>query len=119
MSDHITTKEDNARARCCFVEQIANLDGISAWNISRDIYTPKFDLLVIVTNRFASQKNDHLFTVGSSEIQKFIGLIILSAYNSRRYFRGYWSMSKTLECRALTVTMNPSRFQQMKSYIYM
>ena len=102
-----------------FFEKFPGLDGISAWNIFRDISAPIFDLLVIETNRFASQENYHLITVSSSEIQKFVGFIILPAYNSKRNFRDYWSKSKTLEYRTFTVTMSPSRFQQMKSFIHM
>ena len=117
--DPIISKEDEARARRCFVEWLLDLDGTPGWNIFRDISAPIFDLLVNETNRYASQKNDHLFTVSSSDIQSFVGLIILSAYNSRRNFRDYWSKSKTLECRTFTETMSRSRFQQIKTYIHM
>ena len=118
MPDHTTSKEDNARARRCFVEQFPDLDGTSAWNIFRDISAPIFDLLVNETNRYASQNNDSLFTVSSLDIQNFLGLIILSAHNSRLNFRDYWSKSETLECRAFTETMTRSRFQQVKSCIH-
>ena len=119
MPDPITWKEDDARAGRCFVEQFPDHDGTSALNIFRDISAPIFDLLVIETNRYASQKNDHSFTVSSSEIQKLVGVIILSVYNIRRSFRDYWSKAKTLQCRAFTETMIRSRFQQMKSYLHM
>ena len=60
--DRLTSKEGDTRARRCFVEQFLDLDRTSAWNILRENSTPIFDLLVIETNRYASQKNDHLFT---------------------------------------------------------
>ena len=119
MPDAITSKEDDTRTSCCFVEQFPELDGTSAQNIFRVIFAPIFDLLVFETNRYATQKNYLLFPVSFSEIQKLVGLIMLSAYKSRRYFRDYCSESKTLECRAFMETMSRSRFQQMKSYTHM
>ena len=62
MSDPASSKEDDARARSCFVEQFLDLDGTSAWNIFRDSSASTFDLLLIKTNHYASQKNDHMFT---------------------------------------------------------
>ena len=62
MPDPITSKEDDAKPRRCFVEQFLDLDGISEWNIFRDISAPIFDLLLIETNRYGSLKNYHLFT---------------------------------------------------------
>ena len=53
--DPIISKEDEARARRCFVEWLLDLDGTPGWNIFRDISAPIFDLLVIETNRYASQ----------------------------------------------------------------
>ena len=58
MSDPITSKEDYARARRCFVEQLPDLDGKSAWNFLRDNSANIFDLLAIKTKRHASQKRD-------------------------------------------------------------
>ena len=87
MAVPITSKEDDARARRCFVEQFTDLDGTSAWNVFKDISALIFGLLVIEINHYASQKNDHLFTFSSSEIQMFVGLIKLSSYNSRRNFQ--------------------------------
>ena len=82
MPDPITSKEDDTRARRCFVEQFPDLGETSASNIFRDISAPTFDLLVIETNRYAIQKNEHLFTVSSMEIQKLVVFIILSACNN-------------------------------------
>ena len=73
MPDPITSKEDDARAKRCFVEQFSDLDWTSALNIFRDISAPIFDLPVIETNHYASQKNDHSFTISSSEIQELVG----------------------------------------------
>ena len=119
MSHLITSKEDDARATRCFVEQFPDLDGTYARNNFRNISTPVFDLLVIKTILYASQKNYNLFIVSFSKIQNFVGLIILSPDNNRRYFRDYWSKSKNLKCRALTETMRRSKIRQMKSYIHM
>ena len=83
------SKEDDARAWRCFVEQFPDLDGTSAWNIFRDISALIFDLLVVETIRYANQKNARLFIDISSETQKFLGVITLSANNSRRKLRGY------------------------------
>ena len=55
MSDPASSKEDDARARSCFVEQFLDLDGTSAWNNFRDIFTPIFDLPVTETKRYARQ----------------------------------------------------------------
>ena len=59
------------------------------WDIFRDISASIFDVLVNDNNRDASQKNDLSFTVSSSEIKKILGLIVLSACNSRCNFRHY------------------------------
>ena len=101
MPDHTKLKENDARAKRCFVGQFPDLDGTSAWNISRNISAPILDLLVIETNRYASQKNDQLCTVSSLEIQKSVGLIILSAYNSRRNFHVYRSKSRNFRVQSL------------------
>ena len=66
MFDSIISKEDDASARRCFVEQFPDLDGTSASNIFRDISASIFDFQVIDINRYASQNNDHLLTVSSS-----------------------------------------------------
>jgi DNA excision repair protein ERCC-6 len=72
------------------------------------------------TNLYANRdKNDANFKVTIDEINKFIGILLLSGYNMLPSERSYWSKQPDLGVPIVIEAMSRNRFQQIKSYIHL
>ena len=64
-------------------------------------------------------KNDANFDITTEEINKFIGIILLSGYHILPSERSYWSNQPDLGVPIVTGAMSRNRFQQIKSYLHL
>lgn len=77
------------------------------------------DLLVKETVRYAAEnKNDHRFVLSAIEVKQFIGILLLSGYNSRPSERHYWSNSEDLGVDIVKQCMTRDRFLKIKQYLH-
>lgn len=89
-----------------------------------ELFTLFFDddiLNIIVDNTvlYARQKNDHGFTVTVEEMRQFIGILIVSSFNTRPQERHYWEKDEIVRCSAVAKTMSRERFKKIKSYFHL
>lgn len=71
------------------------------------------------SNNYAIQDcNDTSFSTDEHEIRKFIGILILTGYNTRPMIEHYWSSNPTLGCSLVRNTMPRDRFRRIKKYFH-
>ncbi|XP_043461917.1 piggyBac transposable element-derived protein 3-like [Leptopilina heterotoma] len=61
----------------------------------------------------ATCKND--CQISMTELDKFLGIIILSIFNQRKSQRDYWSQNHLLACDAVARAMSRNKFEDIKS----
>ena len=71
------------------------------------------DLVATETKRYASQQNK-LFYLQQHEIDTFIGIILLTVYDSRPRQRLYWSKDDDVAIPLLSRSMSRKRFEDIK-----
>ena len=89
-----------------------------------ELFTLFFDddiLNIIVDNTvlYARQKNDHDFTVTVEQMRQFIGILIVSSFNTRPQERHYWEKDEIVRCSVVAKTMSRERFKKIKSYFHL
>ena len=123
-TSHIPPKNTNgssfdaAQAKKILANKHPEIIGVSEWSVFEKVFKNILDHLVVETNRFAQQSNNHSFKIEENEMRNFIGLLFLSAYNIRLNLRDYWSKSFDLECKAFSECMSRNRFTQIKSMFH-
>ena len=74
-------------------------------------------LIACETERYASQGNEviHLTPL---EIEAFVGILLLTGYNSRPRQRLYWSKDDDISCPLITRSISRKRFEDIKKLIH-
>ena len=78
------------------------------------------ELILSQTRLHAQQKNDHMVTISSNELQMFLGFLFLSGYNCLARKRLYWPLDEdvSIKCVSLCTGMPQNRFQEIKKHIH-
>ena len=76
-----------------------------------------YSLIACETERYASQQNEviHLTT---QKIEAFVGILLLTGYNSRPRQRLYWSKDDDISCPLISGSMSRKRFEDIKKLIH-
>ena len=75
------------------------------------------DLIATETKQYASQQNE-LFYLQQHKIDTFIGIILLTGYNSRPRQRLYWSEDDDVAIPLISRSMSRKRFEDIKKFIH-
>ena len=75
------------------------------------------DLIATETKRYASHQNE-LFYLQQHEIDTFIGIILLTGYNSRPRQRLFWSRDDDVAIPLISRSMSRKRFEDIKNFIH-
>ena len=70
-------------------------------------------LIVTETERYASQRNETI-QLTRQEIEMFVGILLLTGYNSRPRQRLYWSKDDDVCCPLVSKSMSRKKFQSIK-----
>lgn len=101
-------------------EELERLEGASPFKIWKEIFSKSIiEMIIKETNLYANRdKNNQGFSVNISDISKFIGIIMLSGYNSFPNAEDFWSTDEDLGCPLVKSTMSRNRFRDIKRYIH-
>lgn len=61
--------------------------------------------------------NENGYDLSRMELETFLGIIILSSFNSRKSQRDYWSSDVLLSCDIVQQAMSRSTFEEIKSHL--
>ena len=50
-------------------------------------------------------KNDHTLTITKSQMRQFLGILIVSSFNSRPQERNYWEKDEIVSCPVVSDTV--------------
>ena len=74
-------------------------------------------LIACETERYASQRNE-IIHLTSQEIEAFVGILLLTGYNSRPRQRLYWSKDDDISCPLISKSMSRKRFEDINKLIH-
>ena len=75
--------------------------------------------IVLQTNLYANRdKNNKKFKVLECEMQKFLGIILLSGYHTVPEEQQYWSTQPDLRVEIVAKTMSRNRYLEIKKYMH-
>ena len=74
-------------------------------------------LIACKTERYGSQRNE-VIHLTPQEIEAFVGILLLTGYNSRPRQRLYWSKDDDISCPLITRSMSRKRFEDIKKLIH-
>ncbi|KAL0892761.1 hypothetical protein ABMA27_014467 [Loxostege sticticalis] len=77
-----------------------------------------FELLRSETEKNAIQKGKHGFRVSLTEIKHFIGILLLSGYNSVARYRMYWEQQVDCNFQGVASLMPRNRFEDLLRYFH-
>ena len=77
------------------------------------------DMIVKESNRYAQQKNSVQFVLDSSDLDLFVGILVLSGYHSLLRERLYWTRDEDVKIPFVTTKMSRNRFLDIKRYIHL
>lgn len=77
-----------------------------------------FELLRSETEKNAIQKGNLNFRVSTEEIKRFIGILLLSGYNSVARYRMYWEQSVDCNFQGVASAMSRNRFEELLRYFH-
>ena len=81
--------------------------GLTRWKSFEIVFKNLIKHIVVETNRYANRdQNKPDFLISEEEMMNFIGLLLLSGYNSRKNQREYWSTDPDLCCDAFVECMS-------------
>lgn len=75
--------------------------------------------IVVETNRYATQKNDHSFNITEEDLKSFIGILVFTGYHTLPRERSYWSLDDDLKVEIVTNCMSRNRYYSIKKYIHL
>ena len=73
-------------------------------------------LIACETERYASQRNEVIYLTAQA-IKAFVGILLLTGYNSRPRQRLYWSKNDNISCPLISRSMSRKRFEDIKKLI--
>lgn len=77
-----------------------------------------FELIRSETEKNAIQKGNHNFRVTVEEIKRFIGILLMSGYNSVARYRMYWEQSVDCNFQGVASAMPRNRFEELLRYFH-
>lgn len=98
-------------------EQLKNLSPVEVFEKIFDEEIVKF--IVQESNRYASQNNNHGFTVTENEIKVFIAILLISGYHHLPRERLYWSNDEDLRVPIVSNSMSRNRYHEIKKYLHL
>ena len=75
------------------------------------------NLIACEMERYAYQRNE-VIHLTPQEIQAFVGILLLTGYNSRPRQRVYWSKNDDISFPLISSSMSRKRFEEVKKLIY-
>lgn len=96
---------------------LSTLDPIDLYKLFFD--AELLDLCVNETNKYALQKGDHHFAVSKTEMQVFLGILLLSGYHTLPNERLYWSTDEDVGVPVVFEKMSRNKFQEIKRYFHL
>ena len=69
------------------------------------------------TERYASQRGE-VIHLTAQEIEAFVGILLLTGYNSRPRQHLYWSKDNNISCPVISRSMSRKRFEDIKKLIH-
>ena len=75
------------------------------------------DMIRSESKRYAEQ-NQHNFQVSRSEMQVFLGILLVTGYSQASQEKMYWSKQKDCRNEAITKAMSRDRFMDIKRYLH-
>ena len=76
-----------------------------------------YSLIACETEQYASQPNE-VIHLAPQEIEAFVGIFLLTGYNSRSHQRLYWSKDENTSCPLISRSMSRKRFEDIKKLIH-
>ena len=76
-----------------------------------------YSLIACDKERFASQRNEDIRLI-LQEIEAFVGILLLTGYNSRPRKRLHWSKDDNISCPLISRSMSRKRFEEIKKLIH-
>ncbi|KAJ8918208.1 hypothetical protein NQ315_014075 [Exocentrus adspersus] len=58
--------------------------------------------ILVETNTYATQKNDHSFNMTEEDLKSFIGILVFTGYHTLPRKRSYWSLDDNLKVEIVT-----------------
>ena len=81
---------------------------------NEDVYS----LITIESERYAKQKLNHSFSLSVADLDVFLGIVLLSGYNSLHQEQLYWSNDEDVGVNLVKKKMSRNRFQEIKRYLH-
>ena len=75
-------------------------------------------LIACETEQYASQRNE-VIHLTPQEIEAFVGMLLLTGYNSRPRHRLYWSKDDDISCPLISRSMSRKRFDDIMKLIHL
>ena len=76
-----------------------------------------YSLIACEAERYASQWNE-IIHLTPLKIEGFVGILLLTGYNSRPRQRLYWSKDDDISCPLISRSMSRKRFEDIKKLIH-
>ena len=101
-------------------QKLEELEGKTPYEIWKSIFsTEMLKHIVLQTNLYANRdKNNEKFKVLECEMQKFLGIILLSGYHTVSEEQQYWSTQPDLHVEIVAKTMSRNRYLKIKKYMH-
>ena len=101
-------------------QKLEELEGKTPYEIWKSIFsTEMLKYIVLQTNLYANRdKNNEKFKVLECEMQKFLGVILLSGYHTVPEEQQYWSTQPDLRVEIVAKTMSRNRYLEIKKYMH-
>lgn len=98
---------------------IADLKNLNDVTIFEKLFDQEvLEMLVDYSKLYASQKNNHTFTITVEELKTFLGILILSGYHTIPRERLYWSLDEDCNVSIVTKAMTRNRFLEIKKFLH-
>lgn len=76
------------------------------------------ELIRVMTNLYAFQKGEHNLNLTFEEVRVFIGILLISGYNSVPRVKMYWEQTPDVNNQAISTAMSRNRFLQIMRYFH-
>lgn len=115
----ITMKEGNGYlvSQDIVKQELAGLNPV-------EVFEKLFDeeivnLLTEETRRYATQKNNHSFSITSNDIKIFIGFLLFTGYHRLPREKLYWCVDEDLNVPIVSNSMSRNKYYEIKRYFHL
>jgi hypothetical protein len=77
-----------------------------------------FDIIVVESNKYASQQNYHGLNLTVPELKQFIGILLLSGYNCLPREPMYWENAPDISTKIAFSTLSRNRYSEIKRFLH-